>query len=186
MKRAYSGDMKAKFVLPLALIAVSAVAFQQATYPPYVTAKTLYADNDFRGKQAPEFSVEKWLTPGKVDTKGKVVLIDFWATWCGPCRALIPELNGYAKKYDGKLVVIGVSDEPEATVSAFMQKTPMNYNVAIDTSKKMMKAIGVKGIPHCILISPDGVVRWQGFPGSDEDKLTDKIIDQVIAASGVK
>ncbi|HVT11485.1 MAG TPA: TlpA disulfide reductase family protein [Fimbriimonadaceae bacterium] len=178
--------MKARFVLPLALIAMSAVAFQQATYPPYVTDKTLYAKNDLRGKPAPALYVQKWLTSGKVDTKGKVVLIDFWATWCPPCRALIPELNGYAKKYEGKVVVIGISDEPASTVAEFMKKTSMNYNVGIDTTKKMASVLGVQGIPHCILISPDGIVRWQGFPLDDADKLTDKIIDQVLAASGVK
>src|SRR5258707_8840812 len=68
------------------------------------------------GQKAPEFVVEKWLTP-EPNTKGKFVLIDFWATWCPPCREAIPELNGFQKKFPDKLVVIGVSDEPEAAVT---------------------------------------------------------------------
>jgi thiol-disulfide isomerase/thioredoxin len=162
------------------------VARQDADFPAYVKEKTLYAKNDFRGKKAPEFYVQQWLNRTGVDTKGKVVLIDFWATWCGPCRALIPELNEFNKKFGDKLVVIGVSDEPAETVQKFMKDTPMDYAVAIDTSKKMSKEIGVQGIPHCIVMSPDGIVRWQGFPGSDEDKLTAQVIKQIIVASKVK
>jgi thiol-disulfide isomerase/thioredoxin len=162
------------------------VARQDADFPAYVKEKTLYAKNDFRGKKAPEFYVQQWLNRTGVDTKGKVVLIDFWATWCGPCRALIPELNEFNKKFADKLVVIGVSDEPAETVQKFMKDTPMDYAVAIDTSKKMSSAIGVQGIPHCIIMSPDGIVRWQGFPGSDEDKLTEQVIQQIISASKVK
>src|SRR3954468_7573765 len=67
------------------------------------------------GQKAPEFVVEKWLT-AEPSTKGKFVLIDFWATWCPPCRKAIPELNGFQKKFADKLVVIGVSDETEDSV----------------------------------------------------------------------
>lgn len=162
------------------------VAGQDADFPSYVTTKQLYAKNDFRGKKAPDFFVQQWLNRTSVDTKGKVVLIDFWATWCGPCRKLIPELNEYNKKFGDKLVVIGISDEPADTVQKFMKDTPMDYAVAVDTSRQMSSAIGVQGIPHCIIMSPDGIVRWQGFPGSDEDKLTDKVIQQIITASKIK
>lgn len=170
------------------LVAVAAVstALQEPGYPEYVKEKSLYAKNDFRGKKAPEFFVEKWMNRSEVKTKGKVVLIDFWATWCGPCRAVIPELNDFQKKFGDKLVVIGVSDEKPEVVEKFMADMKMEYAVAVDTSKKMMKAVGVQGIPHVMIISPDGIVRWQGFPGSDEDKLTEKIVEQIIVASKVK
>src|SRR5206468_53087 len=123
------------------------------------------------------------LTGAAPATKGKVVLIDFWATWCPPCRGLIPELNGFKKKFGNDLVIIGVSDEPEATVTGFMKSTPMDYNVAIDTKKTMSNMVGVQGIPHVLVISPDGIVRWQGFSGSEEDPLTADKLAKIIAAS---
>ncbi|MBS1724855.1 MAG: TlpA family protein disulfide reductase [Armatimonadetes bacterium] len=169
-----------------ALFATSALALEDATYPKIVTAKTLYAKNDLRGKKAPAFVVEKWLNGDAPSMKGKVLFVDFWATWCGPCRALIPEVNEWNKKYGKDVVFVGVSDEDAATVSKFMKDTPMDYHVAVDTQKRMSKELGVQGIPHVMIVSPDGIVRWQGFPGSEEDTLTDKVLEQVIAASKAK
>jgi thiol-disulfide isomerase/thioredoxin len=110
------------------------------------------------------------------------VLIDFWATWCGPCRETIPGLNEFQKQFKDDLLVIGVSDEPAKIVTDFMQKTKMEYPSAIDPAKRMDKAINVKGIPHVLVISTDGIVRWQGFPLSAEEPLTDKILKQIIDA----
>lgn len=147
-----------------------------------VVKKTLYATNDLRGKQSPKFGVETWLTDQSAfKPKGKVLLIDFWATWCGPCRALIPELNEFAKKYKDDVVIVGVSDESAATVREFMKITPMNYNVAIDTKKSMSKVVGVQGIPHVLVITSDGVVRYQGFPLQDEDRLDAAKLEKIIA-----
>jgi cytochrome c biogenesis protein CcmG/thiol:disulfide interchange protein DsbE len=179
-------QMKITFLAVLAAIVAMTVGLQKPSFPEINTTKTLYADHDFRGKKAPDFFVGKWLNTESVDTRGKVVLIDFWATWCPPCRESIPELNDFAKKFKDKLVVIGISDETADKVNGFMKDTPMNYNVGIDPKKTMSKAVGVKGIPHVLLISPDGIVRWQGFPLDDSDRLTEKVIQQVIDASGLK
>src|SRR4051812_26135981 len=81
-----------------------------------VAGKELWGQSVLNQK-APENGVEKWLT-GQPETKGKFVLIDFWATWCPPCRESIPELNEIQRKFAGKLVVIGLSDETEARVRA--------------------------------------------------------------------
>ena len=86
------------------------------------------------------------------------------------------------------MVFVGVSDEPAETVKKFMTDTPMNYSVAVDPQKRMSKVLGVQGIPHVMIVSADGVVRWQGFPGSTEDPLTAEKIQQIVEASkaGVK
>jgi len=169
-----------------AVIAASPKAEQ--TYPAVVTTKTLYAKTDLRGKPAPKFEVETWLNQASPKTKGKVLVVDFWATWCGPCRHLIPEMNEWAKKFEKDVVFVGVSDEPAETVKKFMTDTPMNYSVAVDPQKRMSKVLGVQGIPHVMIVSADGVVRWQGFPGSTEDPLTAEKIQQIVEASkaGVK
>lgn len=150
-------------------------------YPPIVKAKTLYAKNDFRGKTAPKLEVEKWLTK-MPDLKGKVVLYDFWATWCGPCRAIIPKLNDWHTKFADDLVIIGISDEPALTVQNFMKGTKVDYFGAIDTQKRTSKAIGIEGIPHALVVTPDGIVRWQGFPGAKEDPLDEAKMKQIIDA----
>jgi len=132
-------------------------------------APKLYA-RSVRGQVAPPFAVEKWLTP-QPDINGKFVLIDYWATWCGPCRRSIPELNAFYEKYHDRLVVVGVSDEPEAAVRQ-MTDPHIEYAVAIDTQARMMKALEITGIPHCILLDPQHIVRYEGMPGFlDEQKL---------------
>jgi cytochrome c biogenesis protein CcmG, thiol:disulfide interchange protein DsbE len=175
--------MKKLVLAAITLALLSGPALAEGEYPAIVAGKKLYADNDIRGKQAPKLEVKEWLTGSAPDTRGKVVLIDFWATWCGPCRELIPELNEYQKKFGKDLVVIGISAENADAVKKFMKSHAMKYNVAVDPSDAMSNQIGIKGIPHVILMSPDNVVRWQGFPASGQDDLSDEIIAQVIKAS---
>lgn len=150
---------------------------------PKAVKKELYAKNDLRGKKAPGLKVEKWLSGAAPNIKGKVVVYDFWATWCGPCRELIPEMNQWAAKFKADVVFIGISDESAATVQTFMKSSPMKYNVAIDSKGTMSEALGIQGIPHVMVVTPDGIVRWQGFPGSSEDPLTTKVLQQIVAAS---
>ena len=154
--------------------------------------KNLYANNDLRGKAAPKLEVEKWLAPkpgeGKqdevkpADTTGKVVLIDFWATWCPPCRAAIPELNKWQKTFKDDLVVIGISDEKPERVQPFLDKTPIEYAMAVDTKARMKSAVGVMGIPNVLVIGTDNIVRWQGFPSSQEEHLSEATLRQIIEA----
>jgi cytochrome c biogenesis protein CcmG/thiol:disulfide interchange protein DsbE len=130
------------------------------------------------GQKAPELVVEKWLT-APPETKGKFVLIDFWATWCGPCRKAIPELNALQKTFRDKLVVIGVSDENETAVKK-LTEPKIEYASAIDTKGRMKKALEVNGIPHCIVVDPAGIVRWEGFPLLNGHELTDKVIAEIV------
>jgi thiol-disulfide isomerase/thioredoxin len=135
---------------------VAAAAAEAEPVAPQLHAKS------FRGASAPSFVVEKWITP-KPNLAGKFVLVDFWATWCGPCRRSIPYLNELQEKFKDDLVVVGLSDEPEADIRR-MAEPKMNYAVAFDTSGRMMREAQVKGIPHAILIDPKGIVRFEGMP----------------------
>jgi thiol-disulfide isomerase/thioredoxin len=164
-----------------ALTTLAQESKQPAPAFPASKTKQLYAQNDLRGKKAPEFKVESWLNK-EPDRKGKVVLIDFWATWCPPCRELVPELEGFKKKFKDDLVVIGVSDEKPETVKKFMEEKKISYAMAIDQAKTMKSAVGVEGIPHVLIVDSQGIVRWQGFPLSDEEKLTESIIKTIIDA----
>jgi thiol-disulfide isomerase/thioredoxin len=139
--------------------------------------KKLWAKS-FLGRKAPELVVEKWLTP-EPKRNGKFVLIDFWATWCGPCRKAIPELNALQKKFGDRLVVIGISDETEEKVKA-LQDPKMEYHVALDPQARTKKALEVTGIPHVILLDPQGIVRWEGFPFLSGHELTEDVVARIL------
>jgi thiol-disulfide isomerase/thioredoxin len=151
------------------------------TVAGHAGAKQLWAKS-ILGQQAPALVVERWLTP-KPDTTGKFVIIDFWATWCGPCREAIADLNKFHDEFGDKLVIIGISDEPESAVRA-MKDPKINYSVAIDTRARMKNDLKVTGIPHVIVIDPQGVVRWEGFPLLDGYELTDKVMQDIFAKYG--
>jgi len=141
------------------------------------TGKQLWA-RSFLGQKMPEFFVEKWL-PGEPDHRGKFVLIDFWATWCAPCRAAIPDLNRFQAEFGDHMVVIGITDEPEDVVRK-MVDPKIEYTVAVDTQARTKKTVEVTGIPHILIIDPRGIVRWEGFPFLPGYELTDKVVADII------
>ena len=146
-------------------------------------AKEIWAKS-YLGQKAPALVVEKWLTP-KPEMEGKFLLIDFWATWCGPCRAAIPELNQIHQQFGDRVCVVGISDEPEAAIRA-MATPKMIYAVAIDTQARLKKEVQVRGIPHVLLIDPKGIVRWEGFPLLRGEELTPAVVRSVIAQYDAK
>ncbi len=142
--------------------------------PPAVTGA-----NDLTNKKGPELVVQKYLSP-EPDTTGKVVMVEFWATWCGPCIRGIPHLNSLQNAFPDDLVIIGVSDEDEGKVNTFRsnrQNPRFEYPVAIDTQRRMINTVGNRGIPHCIVMSSDGIVRWQGHPAALTRATMEAIID---------
>lgn len=136
------------------------------------------------GMQAPELQIAEWVegTPISLAAiKGKgVAVIEFWATWCGPCRRSIPHLTEMQQKFRDKGVTfVGVTDEELPVVKKFVTQMgdKMNYTVAIDrdgkTSQGYMKAFGVDGIPHAFVVDKAGQIVWQGHPmGELEETLT--------------
>jgi len=182
--------IRAVATLAISCLALSASAQDQpapaakpqprAQYPEIIQ-KEIHG-TDARGKKAPAFICDEVIGGKKPDRKGKVLLIDFWATWCAPCRAFIPELNEFQDKFKDDLVIIGMSDEPPNVVKDFLKTTETRYTQAVDNKGRMKRALKISGIPHVIIISTDNIIRWQGFPGSSEERLTADIIQQVIDA----
>lgn len=133
------------------------------------------------GDPAAPLAIQEWVKGEPVDLaagKGeKIHVVEFWATWCGPCRTSIPHLTELQAKYKDKGVVfVGVSDEDPAMVKPFVadQGANMDYVVAVDkdrqTSEGYMTAYGQNGIPAAFIVDKEGRVAWVGHPmvGLDE------------------
>lgn len=107
---------------------------------------------------------------------GKVVLIDFWATWCGPCKAVIPHIRELHEKYASQgLVIIGHTDESSQGLEEFVKSAPIPYLITI--GDEIGKSWGVTGIPHVFILDPDGKIAWSGHPGLLQEKtITDLLV----------
>ena len=139
------------------------------------------------GDPAKPLDIKEWVKGNAVDLaagKGKTIyVVEFWATWCGPCRSSIPHLTELQKQFKDKGVVfVGVSDEKSDVVKKFVEKMgdKMDYVVAIDagkTSEGYMEAYGANGIPHAFVVDKEGRIAWEGHPMNGLDKVLDQIID---------
>jgi thiol-disulfide isomerase/thioredoxin len=92
--------------------------------------------------------------------RGKVVVLDFWASWCGPCRILSPVLNGWQARYGAQgLSVVGITTDPPELAATAKEALGMRYPVASDEQAETSKAYGVSALPTLFIIDKKGVVR---------------------------
>ncbi len=92
--------------------------------------------------------------------RGKVVYLDFWASWCGPCRKSFPWMNEMHRKYsDAGFVVLAVNvDTKPRDAARFLEKNPADFTVAYDREGKLAASIGLKAMPSSYIIAPDGSI----------------------------
>jgi len=118
------------------------------------------------------------------DFKGKVLYVDFWASWCGPCVKSFPYFNQLQQKYaeQGVQVLAINLDEELSEAQAFLQKIPPSFTVLADPEQQCAKAFSLKGMPSSYLIDRQGVVRHinLGFHG-DEAKAIELKLEQLLA-----
>lgn len=169
---------KLAIVTAAALVAASgAVAQDTATKPAgQPAAKTEAKKKLAVGDKAPVLTVEKWVKGEPVTgfEKGKTYVVEFWATWCGPCIASMPHLSALQKEYKDKVTIIGVtSKDPNNSLEAVeaMVKDKgegMGYTVAWDTARTTsdawMKAAGQNGIPTSFVVDGTGTIVYIGHP----------------------
>jgi len=137
------------------------------------TGKRIWAKPMLNQPMAPLF-IEKWLN-GQPDNHGKFVLVEFWATGDPRNRLVIPLLNDFQKKFGDRMVIIGLSDEPEDVLRKF-GGPEVDYFVASDTQGRAKQALGVTGLPHVVIVDPHGIIRWEGFPFLPHYELTGAVI----------
>ena len=139
------------------------------------------------GDTAPKLKAAKWLRGDPVTAfeGDKVYIVEFWATWCGPCVASIPHLNEiYVRHKDKGLVVIGqnVMEDDDQAVAAFVKGMAgkMTYRVTLDDqghmAKHWLQAAGQNGIPCAFIVNKRGKIAYIGHPMSIEESLLDKLL----------
>jgi len=142
-----------------------------------VDAKTLV------GKPAPALEATEWLGKPKslASLKGKVVLIDFWATWCKPCIEMYPEMRKWVSEFGPRgLLILGITNhsrQTSAQVRRFVTRNKLPWTVGIDPKNMTQIAYGVSPIPHTFLIDRNGIVRLQHVGGGDLTPIKSKIIE---------
>ena len=138
------------------------------------------------GKQAPDFTLTS--LEGRElslsDLKGSVVVLDFWATWCGPCVAALPHLDKIYADYQEKgLKMYAVNQrESKEKVAAFVENKALKIPVLMDTNAAVGKSYKVSGIPQTVIIGKDGVVRkvYIGFNPQGDEAMR-KVIEEALA-----
>jgi thiol-disulfide isomerase/thioredoxin len=132
------------------------------------------------GGPAPEFELaaENGKKPASLAAaKGKVVLVDFWATWCAPCKASFPKWEALSRKYDD-LAVIGISEDDEKDgIDAFVKETGATFAIGWDGDKSVASTYKPGTMPTAFLIDKNGLVRYvhPGFRAGDEKILDAKV-----------
>ncbi len=162
------------------LYTVAGVAFVAATAVAVARRRDLGPAPAF---DMPVITAEGSLGDARVrlaDLRGKVVVVDFWATWCGPCRAMTPVLVRLHQRYrDRGLVVVGVNvdEDGPGVVPRFRQRFGIDYPLVYDVGSVWSQRYGVEGLPTLLVIDREGVVRLRHAGVARESALDDVVAE---------
>ena len=153
--------------------------FSSASWPEKNTGN-IYAMKDSQGSRPlMKFAEDQWVTDAR-PAEGKVLIIDFWDTGCGECRKAAKLYTKLLETYEGKLEVISISaDKDREKLDKALVNGSRNFPQFHDPMKTLYNKIQAQGFPHTLILSTDGVIRWQGVPMNRKFK---EKVEQIIAA----
>lgn len=157
---------KATGIAAILLLTGSSYAFAQLATPGEIAPPLQY-----------QTSLDSTFTPDSY--KNKLLVIDFWATWCAPCVASAPHINELAQQFKSSAAFVAMSNEKQATVAAYFKKSGkvlQTYHL-LDSTRKTMNSYGVNSIPYCAVIDQQGILRWTGHSAA----LTAAILDTALS-----
>ena len=148
--------------------------------------KSLRADpSEWVGKPAPDFQVTdlKGEELSLKDYRGQIVLLDFWATWCGPCIAEMPKVKKAYEKYkDQNFQIIGISlDQSEEPLAAYIEKEGIAWMHYWDESRDLRNLYGVWAIPSAFLVDGEGIIRKASLGGFDVESAVAELVEENLA-----
>ena len=145
------------------------------------------------GDVAPPLDIAKWVKGDEVSAfeSNKVYVVEFWATWCGPCKTSMPHMSSLQEEYGADVQFVGITDEDNDTVAKFMgqqanaEKTwdeVIAYTIALDngrgTNQNYMEAAQQQGIPSAFIVGKSGKIEWIGHPMGMDDVLKAVVNDE--------
>jgi peroxiredoxin len=146
-----------------------------------VVASTAFAANGDASGPAPQFTLTtlEGQPSGLSQYKGQVVMVNFWATWCGPCQQEMPLLDQMYKKYKpAGFTLIGVNvDKAAPAVKELLTRKPVSFPVLLDPANSVSKAYKVDEMPSSVIIDRKGNIRYvhRGYKPGDENDYQDRI-----------
>jgi thiol-disulfide isomerase/thioredoxin len=159
-----------KVILPLIFLVLNAVCIGQS--------------NIKIGEKAPEITITHWLhnKPVSTNLEDKFIVLEFWATWCGPCIAAVPHMNMLQAEINNPdLLFVSITDEPEAKTKRILEKVDFKSIVVTDTTKKTQINFGdgrkgLEAYPMTVLIDNKGWVKWIGEPNQLSVEILEKFV----------
>lgn len=133
--------------------------------------------NDDPAGRPLEFTAIDGRTIDRDTLRGKVVVVEFWATWCGPCVGEIPHMKKlYARHQRDDVVFLGIAEDDDVNeVRRYVKKHEIAWATGLDSERLLAQRFGVETLPAALILGPDGRVAWQGAPGDLDQPLHDAI-----------
>jgi uncharacterized protein (TIGR03435 family) len=134
------------------------------------------------GIKAPDVPFQKIVNYGKPsaslsDFNGKVVILDFWATWCGPCISSFPKLETLQAKFGNQLQILTITDDPEERITRFLSKRKLSLPIVLDNNRSIASSFPHRSIPHLVIIDKNGLVSAITSSSGITEEIVQKVID---------
>lgn len=173
--------MVKKIIAAVVLITLLIIAINQVmdkkTVPESKSAETSTTTSNLKGLEAgakaPDFEL-KTLTGETVklsSLKGKKVMLNFWATWCPPCKAEMPDLEKLYKQKDNDLVILAVNIDPQLDVKGFAKEYGITFPILLDEDDSVNERYQIISIPTTYFIDRDGIIQSKFIGGMNLDKM---------------